>query len=124
MRASCPTPYRRGERHRHHLAVVEAADCNILGDDRCRRAAQAETRHLLIHRPHLLAVAAVEPAQAAVHGTQHHHLLADRRGCEQLGIDLGAPQLPAARRVQGDYRTLARADHQQAVRGRGSGRQR
>ncbi len=73
-----------GQRDRHHLAVVEAADRDFLGDSGCGCAAQAQPRHLLLNRPQHFAGVRIKAVQAPVHRSHHDDFLADRRGGQQL----------------------------------------
>src|SRR5580704_2494674 len=52
---SIPNRIAGRERYSHHLAVVEPADRDLLGDHGNRRTPQAQARHLLLDRPELLA---------------------------------------------------------------------
>ena len=123
-RVRCPTPYLRAQGHRHHLAVVESADRNLLGDDGNRGAAQTQARHLLLNRPHFLAGLGIETAQSAVDRTQHDHVFADRGRGQQFGVDVRAPKLATRRAVERYHVALAGSHHDHAeIRGR-SGRER
>jgi hypothetical protein len=77
------------------------------------RAAQAQARHLLFHRPQLLAVVGIEAVQSAVDRAHHHHLLADRRRGQQFGVHPRAPQLLARSPRRARSPTFARTDHHQ-----------
>ena len=125
-RGQCGIPHRVAgiQIHRHHLAVVKPADGQVLDDDRGRRAAQAQTRHLLLDRPQFLAGGDIEAVQTAIDRAHHHHLLADRRRREQLRIDVRAPFLGAGRRIERDDLTLAGADDDQTEPCRRTRRQR
>ena len=102
-RARCPTPCHPAERHGHHLAVVESAHDDVLGDHRDGRAAQAQARHLLLDRPQLLAAVGVEAVQSAVDRAHHH------RPSRRSPARTGARSSPACATTPCRWRPRARS---------------